>query len=100
MSEPLYKDGEVEDDNTSEKHDGFDVFGSVFGKVHIWIALLMFILYILINTSTFIEEVLKKINSEFVSIDGNPTTNGIIVQGIFLSIGYIIIDLLVSSDVL
>lgn len=104
MSESLYKDREVDDDEdedtTSKKHDGFDIFGSIFGKLNIWVAILLFILFILINTPVFIDDILKKINTNFVSADGNPTSSGIITQGIFLSIGYIILDLLVSGGVL
>lgn len=109
MSESLYKDGrnvghsnsnDDDDESSSEKHDFFDIFGSIFSKLHIWVGILIFILYILINTTFFVDDVLKKINSSFVSTDGNPTTNGIIMQGIFLSVGYIILDLLVSGGIL
>jgi hypothetical protein len=101
MSESLYKDKDVDDEETSSsKHDAFDIFGSIFSKVHIWTAILLFILYIVINTSFFVDDILKKISPDFVATDGNPTSNGIIVQGVFLSIGYIILDLLVNSGVL
>jgi len=37
MSDPLFKDGPVDEDDgdSSSKHDGFDVFGSIFGKLNI-----------------------------------------------------------------
>ena len=57
-------------------------------------------LFVIINTSFFIEDVIKKINSDFVSMDGNLTSSGILIQGVFLSLGYIIIDLLVSGDII
>ena len=108
MSESLYKDRDVSrndkdddlSDASSDKHDVFDIFGSIFGRVHIWMSILLFILFILINTTFFVDDILKKINSNFVSADGNPTTNGIIMQGVFLSVGYIILDLLVSGGIL
>ncbi len=106
MSEPLFKDDKNNDadDNTDSdepvKHDGFDIFGSILGKLNIWTALLIFIVFILMNTTFFIDDVIKKINSEFVASDGNLTSNGIIIQGVFLSLAYIIIDLLVSGGVL
>lgn len=100
MSESLYKNGEQSDDSDETKHDGFDIFGSFFGRVNIWLGILIFILFILVNTTFFIEDILKKISDNFVSNDGNPTSNGIIVQGIFLSVGYIVLDLLVSGGVL
>jgi hypothetical protein len=102
MSESLYKNKDVEDDEeeSSGKHDAFDIFGGLFGKVHIWIAILLFVLFVIINTSFFIEDVIKKINSDFVSMDGNLTSSGILIQGVFLSLGYIIIDLLVSGDII
>jgi hypothetical protein len=106
MSEPLFKgdnnssDDVDDDDAGSSKHDGFDIFGSLFKKLNIWTALLLFVLFIVLNTNFFLEDVMKKINANWVSNDSNPTSTGIIVQGIFLSIGYIIIDLLVSSDII
>lgn len=102
MSEPLFKndDSSQENDDESTKHDGFDVFGSIISKMNIWIAILLFIIFILINTSFFVDEILKKINSDFVAIDGNLTSAGIIIQGVFLSLAYIVIDLLVSGGIL
>ena len=101
MSEPLFKDDKY-DENEDEPavHDGFDVFGSIIGKLNIWIALLLFIVFILMNTTFFIDEIMKKINSDFVGADGNLTSNGIVVQGLFLSLAYIIVDLLVSGGIL
>ena len=103
MSEPLFKDSSSADDDDTEpsnKHDGFDLFGNLFKKLNIWTAILLFILFIVLNTSFFIEDVMKKINSNWTTNDGNLTSNGVIVQGLFLSLGYIIIDLLVSSDII
>jgi uncharacterized protein YqhQ len=103
MSEPLFKsssDNNNDDEDEPSKHDGFDVFGVVFGKLNIWVAMLLFVLFVIINTPFFIEDVLKKINNNFVTNDGNPTSNGTMVQGVFLCIGYIIIDLLVSNEIL
>lgn len=101
MSEPLFKsdNSSQDDDENTSKHDGFDVFGSIFGKMNIWIAILLFIVFIIINLTVFVDEILKKINSDFVAADGNPTSSGIIIQGVFLSVAYIIIDLLVSGGV-
>jgi hypothetical protein len=102
MSEPLFKDDKNSDNDSDEpiKHDGFDIFGSILGKLNIWIAVLIFIIFILMNTSFFIEDVIKKINSDFVASDGNLTSNGIIIQGVFLSLAYIVVDLLVSGGIL
>ncbi len=99
MSESLYKD-DNDTDSSDEKHDMFDIVGSLFSRVHIWLALLIFILFVFLNTSFFVEDVLKKINGDFVSMDGNPTSNGIFAQGAILSVGYIFLDLLVSANML
>jgi hypothetical protein len=101
MSEPLFKSDDSSQDNDEEspKHDGFDIFGSIFGRMNIWIAILLFIVFIIINLTVFVDEILKKISSDFVAADGNPTSSGILVQGVFLSVAYIIIDLLVSGGV-
>jgi hypothetical protein len=102
MSDPLFKNdtSSQDDEDESTKHDGFDVFGSIVSKMNIWTGLLLFVLYILINTSFFVDEILKKINSDFVASDGNATSAGIITQGIFLSLSYIILDLLVTGGIL
>lgn len=99
MSEPLFKDGPTDDDESS-KHDGFDVFGSIFGKLNIWTAFLIFIIFVLMNTNFFIDEIMKKMSSDFVLLDGNLSSSGIIVQGVMLSLSYLIIDLLVTGGIL
>ncbi len=99
MSEPLFKN-QKDDDETTAKHDGFDLLGSFLTSLNIWTAILIFIVFMLYNTHFFIDEIIKKINSDFVSINGNLTSSGIIVQGVLLSISYILIDLLVSNEVL
>lgn len=98
MSEPLFKNDGTDEEPT--KHDGLDVVGSVFSRLNIWVAVLLFIVFCLMNTTIFIEDVMKKINGDFVSADGNLTSNGTIVQGLFLSLAYIIIDLLVGGGIM
>lgn len=100
MSEPLFKSDGDSDDSEDTKHDGFDMFGALFKKLNMWTALLLFVLFIVLNTSFFLEDVMKKINSTWINNDGSPSSNGVIMQGVFLCIGYIIIDLLVSSDII
>ncbi len=99
MSEPLFKDSGEEESET-DKHDGFDMIGSLLGKINIWVAFLLFIIFILMNTHFFIDDVMKKINSDFVALDGNLTSSGIIIQGIMLSLSYIVVDLLVSGGII
>jgi hypothetical protein len=100
MSEPLFKNDSNDNESEDAKHDGFDIFGGLFKKLNIWTALLLFVLFIILNTSFFLEDVMKKINSTWINNDGSPSSNGVIMQGVFLCIGYIIIDLLVSSDII
>lgn len=100
MSDPLFKDAPGDDDEDTSKHDGFDVFGSIFSKINIWVAFLLFVIFILMNTHFFIDDIMKKISSDFVAQDGNLTSSGIVIQGVMLSLSYIIIDLLVSGGIL
>lgn len=99
MSDPLFKDS-AEEDSETDKHDGFDMIGSLLGKINIWIAFLLFIIFILMNTHFFIDDVMKKINGDFVALDGNLTSSGVIVQGVMLSLSYIVVDLLVSGGII
>lgn len=100
MSDPLFKDAPQDEEDESTKHDGFDIFGNVISKINLWVAFLLFIIFILMNTTFFIDDVLKKISSDFVALDGNLTSSGIIIQGVMLSLSYIVIDLLVSGGIL
>lgn len=62
------------------------------------IAFALFIIYILLSTDVFIDQILSKCSS---AVDGQvPTTTGVIIQAICLIIGFILIDILVDNEVI
>jgi hypothetical protein len=61
-------------------------------------AFYIFILGLLIFSSLFVERVLVGFSSAVE--DGTPTNKGVIIQLTFLSLAYIIIDLLTKTNVL
>jgi len=60
------------------------------------ISLFIFLIFILLSSQIFIEK-LESWNKSLV-YERNVTENGIIIQGVLLSIGYIVINELVSND--
>jgi len=60
--------------------------------------LLIFLLFIVLSTDVFIDQILNKFDGAVNS--GYSTMYGTILQGIFLVIGYIIIDLLVNTQLI
>jgi hypothetical protein len=60
--------------------------------------ILLFFLFLLITNKQFIN-IISRINGT-VNIDGNLSNYGKIIQGIILVISYIIIELLISNELL
>ena len=60
------------------------------------ISLFIFLIFILLSSQIFIEK-LESWNKSLV-YERNVTENGIVIQGVLLSIGYIVINELVSND--
>jgi hypothetical protein len=82
-----------------EKHDFGDVLSGILGSIPWTMAILLLILYLFINSTIFINDVLKPMYPDAVDID--RTTNlGTIISGIVLVLGYIILDILKKCDVL
>lgn len=60
------------------------------------ISLFIFLIFVLLSSQIFIEK-LESWNKSLV-YERNVTENGIVIQGVLLSIGYIVINELVSND--
>jgi hypothetical protein len=87
------------DTEETSKHDFGDVLGGIVGSIPWTMAILLLILYLFINSSIFINDVLKPMYPDAVDID--RTTNlGTIISGIVFVLGYIILDILRKCDVL
>jgi hypothetical protein len=85
--------GETTDDFPS-------MFVDVFKKVNFKIAFFIFIIGIFIFSDIFIENIIKPWSSDAVDGADTPTSKGVFIQLIFLTLGYIGIDLLVQGGVL
>jgi hypothetical protein len=85
----------------NENHDRDDFSSMLIDltkKVNIKIAIFLFLLGIFIFSDLFIEMILSKFNG---AVDGTETTTkGTILQLLFMSISYIVIDLLVQGEIL
>jgi len=60
-------------------------------------SIFLFILFILISTDVFIDRMLSTKDHKYAEA-GHCTTNGTLVQGVILILGYILIDTLVEMD--
>lgn len=94
-SEPLVKNGT----STSAKKSGLEsVFTDIFDYKSLKMGVFIFVLFFIISSEIFVTRVLKNIEG---TIQYNHLTNyGIIVQGIILSIAYILLNALVSKEVI
>ncbi len=79
-----------------------DEFGAVIWaliKSVPWkIAICLFLLFIVINSTIFIEYCIEPFGNTYASTQ--LTDKGIYLQGLFLSIGYIVLNTLVSYEIL
>jgi hypothetical protein len=95
------------DNNTADKSiklslkkcDDFPSLGiDLFKKINFKIAIFLFVISFLVNSDIFIEKILIKFKD---AVSGElPTSHGVIIQIMVIIISYIIIDLLVQSDVI
>jgi hypothetical protein len=84
-----------------ETTDDFpSMFVDIFKKVNFKIAFFLFVIGIFIFSDIFIENIIKPWSID--SVDGSdvPTSKGVFIQLIFLTLGYIGLDLLVQGGVL
>lgn len=61
-------------------------------------SILLFLIFILLSTDVFIDQILAKFDG---ATDGNsPTTTGVIIQAIFLIFGYMIIETITTTSII
>jgi hypothetical protein len=94
-------DSESDDDNNklSDDDDFPSMFVKLLSRINIKIAIFIFILGLFLFSDIFIRNILSTFNGA-VSDLGYPTTNGTVIQLLFLVIAYLIIDLLVQGKYL
>jgi len=90
---------DIESDSDSDDGGDFISMGSdALGRANWKIAFLMFLIGIFALSDVFIEGVLTKSND--AEVDGIPTSKGTMIQLAFLSVAYILVDLLVGGEYL
>lgn len=98
MTEDNKKEIDYEPINTTVKSpDDVTSILSSIGMNTFKAALFLFVLFIFISSDVFIDRVLSTSDNKYVE-GRQATTSGVVVQGIILSIGYILIDILIRCD--
>jgi|SRR6476661_23071 len=82
----------------NDREDFISMFYDLMNNVNYKVAILLFFIGIIIFSDTFIEIVLSPINNAVIGDE--TTTKGTIIQLLLLTLGYIMIDLMVSGDVI
>lgn len=82
----------------SDRDDFSSMLIDLLRRVNLKVAILLFLVGIFIFSDIFIEMILSKFSG---TVDGfETTTKGTILQLLFMSISYIILDLLIQGDIL
>lgn len=94
------KDNELKE-KKEKTGDLFQISSKIYDIMNIKLAFLIFLFYIILNTDTFIENVLSKIfNNIYDSKNDTVTCKGIIISGILLSLIYILLDMLDKKEII
>ena len=88
-------DSESDDDEPVKilKSEGFDL------KKSIKTSIILTMVFLFLMTDVFVERVLEKMNPSFVN-DRKATTPGIVAQAIMLTIAVVLVDYIVSSELI
>lgn len=85
-------DSDGYDSDDEKKGDLNQLFLKGMGNMNFKIAFLLFFVYIILNSEIFIDNILSKINC---AVQDNQTTNrGVLVSAMFLSLAYIVLDMI------
>lgn len=91
--EPFY-----DDEKNINRDDFSSMLIDLLKRINFKIAIFLFLVGIFIFSDLFIEMILSKFSG---AVEGNETTTkGTILQLLFMSISYIMLDLLVQGDIL
>jgi hypothetical protein len=94
MSEDIILDKKI----TDGPDDLGGMFAHIFGLVPWKVTIFVFIAFIVLNTSTFVDHIL---GSWPGAVEGRyPTEKGLVIQGSLLALGVVIISICVGGDLL
>lgn len=81
----------------AEDNSLFGIGGSMYDAMHIKIAFLLFLVFCIINTDVFAEHVLGRLSKKnYDRVQDKISERGILIGGVFMSVSYLIVDLMVS----
>ncbi len=93
--EPL--GGKIKKIDQTEKSDFGGFLWEIIRAVPYKMALFIFLLFVVINTTIFVENFIEPWGNTYVG--GHVTDKGIYIQGLFITIGYIVVHSLVANGV-
>lgn len=75
------------------------VFGEIINMKNIKIAVFLALIFLIISSEVFIKRVLGKFNGA-IEFSGCANSYGVFIQSLLISISYILLDILVSKDII
>jgi uncharacterized protein YqhQ len=75
-----------------------DVLATPFTIINIKSCFLLFFIFLFVSSNIFINQILYKFNNTV--IDGQISTKGIIIQGIFLVMLYVLVQIIIGFDLI
>ena len=95
------KDFTEKENKKNKTGDLFQVSNKVYQTTNVKLGIILFFLYIILNLDIFIENVLSKIFNNVYDNENDKITNkGIIINGIILSMIYMLLDLLNKKNII
>ena len=84
-----------------QPNDFSGLIGGLANSINYKMVILIFLVYILLNSDVFINRILSKIDGTTTYNPLNsPNTKGHVILGLLLSMCYILIDSLIKSDLI
>lgn len=93
-SEPLIQLGS----ENNSKDTFTEMFLDLAKNINLKMCLFIFLLFIVINSDIFIENILANING--AALGNCATTNGTLIQGLAMTLGYLILNLLTHGNLI
>lgn len=86
---------DIDFDDFEEKESTVPLLGKTN---HIKLSIFLFLLFILVSSDVFVDKVLSTFNG--LTSGDQPTGSGVVVQGVIMSLSYILINILMEKDLI
>ena len=81
--------------------DLFEFSGKIYDEMKIKIAFILFCIYIITNLDIYYENILSPfVSNTYDAASDKPSTKGVIISGIIMSVSYILIDFMYDHKVI